>query len=449
MRVKSDVSTLRLRLVLFCVTFAACSPGPPEHLDIATTTTVSNSGLLAELLPGVKGPAIRVHASDSVHAIAMLYDEVVDLVITHDGNAEARALGEQPTWMYRRFAYNYFVLVGPPDDPAQVRTAADLGDAFRRIATTPVTYVARSEDSDIRTLERRLWREATFGLPSPTGRMITRTGIATLDEAAGRHGYALTDTAVFWRNENRLDLTVLFERDPRLLNSYAVIYSRLNGKAVRLAEWLTGADAGRRISDYRVQGRTVFTVWPSGCPDDNARDDPCRLNAAGKPIKDEMLFVDGMGPPRTVREMKAAADAVVVARYTGISHEFPDRPARSQGAALPKFERLGEFEVLEVVKPHSVMPSSGRIETDVPGSYQEFPRYILHTYADGVDEPLPGRTYVVFLRYLGSRSEGTWRSAWPGYSFYDVSGDYPKGLARGFEFRERTTKGFLDDLRAH
>ena len=86
---------LRLQLFLFWFTFAACSPVPPEHLDIATTTTVSNSGLLAELLPGVKGPAIRVHASDSVHAIAMLYDEVVDLVITHDGNAEARALGEQ------------------------------------------------------------------------------------------------------------------------------------------------------------------------------------------------------------------------------------------------------------------------------------------------------------------------------------------------------------------
>ena len=102
MRVKSDVRPLRLRLLLFCVTFAACSPGPPEHLDIATTTTVSNSGLLAELLPGVQGPAIRVHASDSVHAIAMLYDEVVDLVITHDGNAEARALREQPTWTYRR-----------------------------------------------------------------------------------------------------------------------------------------------------------------------------------------------------------------------------------------------------------------------------------------------------------------------------------------------------------
>jgi len=101
------------------------------------------------------------------------------------------------------------------------------------------------------------------------------------------------------------------------------------------------------------------------------------------------------------------------------------------------------------VKPHSAMPASGRLETVVPGSYREFPRYILHTYADGVDEPLPGRTYVVFLRYLGSRSEGAWMSAWSGHSFYDVSGDYLKGLAPWFEFRERTTKAFLDDLRAH
>jgi len=189
-------------------------------------------------------------------------------------------------------------------------------------------------------------------------------------------------------------------------------------------------------------------VAPDGCPDTQAGDAPCRLNAAGKPIKDETLFVDGSGPPRTLREMKAGADAVVVVRYTGMSHEVPG-PAPTGREELPRYERLGVFELLEVLKSHSALPTSGRFEIVVPGSYQEFPRYILHRSSDGVDEPQAERTFVIFLHYSGPRREGAWRSKWSEWSFYDVSGDHPKALAsRSSEPNGRTTKAFLEALRA-
>jgi tungstate transport system substrate-binding protein len=435
-------------VVMSYLTLAACS-SRTEYLDIATTETVNNSGLLAELLPAGRGVAYRVHATDSAHAIAMLYDEVVDLAITHDAFAEARALREQPIWAYRKLAYNYLVLVGPKDDPAHVREAADVEDAFRRLSAAPVTYIARDDDSDIRKVEQRLWRNATFGWPRQQGQMVTRTGLnSVLNEASDRQGYAMTDVGAFWRLEKRLDLAVVFERDPGLSNNYAVIYSRVNGRAARLGEWLAGEDVRRRIAGYRVQGRPVFTLWPEGCPDTQAGDAPCRLNAAGKPIKDETLFVDGSGPPRTLREMKAGADAVVVVRYTGRSHEFPG-PAPTGREELPRYERLGVFELLEVLKPHSALPTSGQFEIVVPGSYQDFPRYILHRSSDGVDEPQAERTYVIFLHYLGPGREVAWRSKWSEWSFYDVSGDHPKALAsRSPEPNARSTKAFLEALRA-
>ena len=36
----------------------------------------------------------------------MLSDDVVDVAVSHAPETEARALREEPTWAYRKFAYN-------------------------------------------------------------------------------------------------------------------------------------------------------------------------------------------------------------------------------------------------------------------------------------------------------------------------------------------------------
>ena len=52
-------------------------------------------------------------------ALAMLANGIVDLVISRAPEAEARALADHPAWTYRKIAYNRFVVVGPPGDPAR------------------------------------------------------------------------------------------------------------------------------------------------------------------------------------------------------------------------------------------------------------------------------------------------------------------------------------------
>ena len=94
--------------------------------------------------------------------------------------------------------------------------------------------------------------------------------------------------------------------------------------------------------------------------------------------------------------MVSDSDAVIIGRYTGTSREFPETAARPTSPVPARFERLGEFEILEVLKPHEAIPATGaRVEIVVPGSYQEFPTYILHTYDYGVDEPVAEHRYAI------------------------------------------------------
>jgi tungstate transport system substrate-binding protein len=262
---------------LAALLIVSCST-PQTFLDIATTTSVQNSGLLEVLLPHFDGPTIRVHAAGSGRALNMLADGVVDLVISHAPETEMRYLAEHPTWAYQKIAFNRFVVIGPPDDPAQVGKAVDVADAFRHIAGSNVTFVSRGDESGTHERERSLWKAAGV-VPDAARLIVSGHGMGvTLRQTNERQGYTLSDEATFWQLENQLDLVSLFARDSRLLNTYAVVHPRDNDSARRFAHWLSLGDGRQRVAAYRVQGRIAFNVWPEGCPADKPALQPCGIN---------------------------------------------------------------------------------------------------------------------------------------------------------------------------
>ena len=244
-------------------------------LDVATTTSVQNSGLLEELLPHFTDAIVRVHAAGSGRSLEMLADGIVDLVISHAPETETRYLADHPGWLYRKLAFNRFVIVGPRADPAGIRQAGDALEAFRRIAGAPVTFVSRGDSSGTHERELMLWKAA--GVMPPPERLLVsgRSMAVALRHAQERQGYTLSDEATFWQLERQLDLVVLFDGDARLLNTYAVVHPADTQAAERFASWLTRGAGRQRIDTYRVQGRVAFTMWPSGCPDDAPALQPC------------------------------------------------------------------------------------------------------------------------------------------------------------------------------
>ena len=66
-------------------------------IEIATTTSVVNSGLLEAILPEFREYAVRVHAAGSGRALAMLAEQTVALVISHAPQAEQQIIEQHPS----------------------------------------------------------------------------------------------------------------------------------------------------------------------------------------------------------------------------------------------------------------------------------------------------------------------------------------------------------------
>ena len=271
------------RVIPLCVVaLIACgcstSGSHPRSLDIATTTSVVNSGLLGALLPlfnSETGITVRVHAAGSGRALEMLHDHIVEFVISHAPNLEARMLKSHPDWRYQKIASNRFLVVGPPSDPADVRGATDAVSAFARIAGANADFVSRGDNSGTHEREISFW-ELAKTRPAQGHLLVSGSGMgATLRQADQQEAYTLTDDATFAQLRDRLALQSLFSNDRRLVNSYAVVHPRESVAAAQFAEWLAHGNGRAALDAYRVGGTQPFHAWPAACRKDEPLAELC------------------------------------------------------------------------------------------------------------------------------------------------------------------------------
>lgn len=263
--------SLASQLLLLAIAVACCSCSPSGEnptLDIATTTSVVNSGAMDILLPLFReetGVTVRVHAAGSGRALAMLADRTVDLVISHAPQAEARMLAEHRDWRYQKIATNQFLIVGPPADLAGVRRAPDAATAFRRIAEEGAYFLSRGDGSGTNERELELW-DAAHMKPQTDRLLVSGAGMgATLRQASEKNAYTLTDDATFMQMRNGLALQSLFAQDRRLVNSYAVVYAA-SPRAAQFGDWLSAGSGRRALATYATGGVKPFRLWPARCP---------------------------------------------------------------------------------------------------------------------------------------------------------------------------------------
>jgi tungstate transport system substrate-binding protein len=145
-------------------------------------------------------------------------------------------------------------------DPARVRESRDAGDAFARIAGAAAPFVSRGDLSGTHERENVLW-DVAKARPS-TERLVTSgRGMAmALRHADELQAYTLTDEATFRQLAPDLDLTVLYEGDPRLRNVYSVIYPPDDEVAARFADWLLTGNGRDLLAAFTIAGRKAFEV---------------------------------------------------------------------------------------------------------------------------------------------------------------------------------------------
>ena len=257
----------RLVSLLLIVLLAACRDSPPSSLTLATTTSVANSDLLTPILEAYQketGTIVHVSAVGSGRALAMLAAAQADVAITHAPAQEADSLRQHSHWSYRKFLYNDFLIVGAPSDPARVAQAGDAPDAMRRIAAAAARFISRGDGSGTEERELSLWTAAGVA-ENDRPRIIAGAGMgATLRIASETDAYTLTDRGTWSAVGAALRVTPLFEGDPALLNTYAVIAAAHDGAGGRFAHWLAEGHGRDVIAATLARGGVKgFTLWPT------------------------------------------------------------------------------------------------------------------------------------------------------------------------------------------
>lgn len=226
-----------IRLILWVFTLlvfplCSCSPNlddsnlPKTDIILATTTSTYDSGLLDELIPKFEresGHVVKIVSVGTGKALTMGREGNADVLLVHAPEAEIEFINQGYGIERTLVMHNDFVFVGPTNDPAKVKGLGYLPDVLSAIADTQATFVSRGDDSGTHKKERALWQLAGI---SPEGDWHLETGQgmgATLQISAEKRAYALTDRATYLSQKDVLDLDILVEGDPSLLNIYHVM----------------------------------------------------------------------------------------------------------------------------------------------------------------------------------------------------------------------------------
>ena len=186
-----------------------------KTIRLSTTTSVKDSGLLGYLLPVFEskyGYKVEVASAGTGKAIAAAKNGNADLILVHSKSQEEafvnEGFGRVVTGFETErvsFLYNYFVLCGPSADPAGVKNAASVLDAFKAIADGKHKFVSRGDASGTHTKELALWPES-LGITKEAESFVAytewyvsaNTGMgACLVMAEEMGAYILTDKATF------------------------------------------------------------------------------------------------------------------------------------------------------------------------------------------------------------------------------------------------------------
>jgi len=235
------------------------APANPDII-LATTTSTQDSGLLDVLLPAFQaatGYNVKTVAVGSGQALTMGEEGNADVLLVHAPASEIVFMDGgfgTDRWLVM---HNDFILVGPAADPASIKGMGAL-EAMQALATSGATFVSRGDDSGTHKKELDLWKKAEVDPAGQAWYLETGQGMgATLIIASEKAAYTLTDRATYLANQDNLQLVILSEGDPTLLNVYHVI-------AVNPEKWpAVNADGAAAFADFltSVDGQSLIAVF--------------------------------------------------------------------------------------------------------------------------------------------------------------------------------------------
>ena len=230
-------------------------------IRLSTTTSVNDSGLLPYLLPVFQaktGYTVEVQSAGTGAAIQKAIDGNADLILVHAKASEEDFIAQGYGVERLPFMYNYFVIVGPKDDPAGIADCEDAASAFAKIRESESKFISRGDESGTHKAELKIWGESAPDAAADTWYVSAGQGMgACLSMASEMQAYCLTDKATYLSMEKDLNLGLLLEKGDDMKNTYSLIAvnpEKIDGLNVEGAQafidWMLSDEASELIAKY-------------------------------------------------------------------------------------------------------------------------------------------------------------------------------------------------------
>ena len=232
-----------------------------KNVILSTTTSTQDSGLLDVLVPlfeKTTGHSVKTISVGTGQALALAAKGDADVALVHAPSLEKKYVADGKLQNRRLVMYNDFVLIGPKQDPAKIKSAKGALAAMKLIAQAKSPFVSRGDNSGTHSLETSLWKQAGV---EPKGDWYIEAGQgmgATLGIANERNAYTITDRGTYLALAKRVTLPILVKGDRSLLNVYSVMEVNLaNGPRVN-------ATGGKAFADFMVSPQAQNAIKSFG-----------------------------------------------------------------------------------------------------------------------------------------------------------------------------------------
>ena len=253
------------------------------RLRVATTTSLYDTGLwgyLEEIFEDRYDVEVDVLYAGTGKALDLGMNGDVDVVTVHSRSREEAFVTEGYGVERVVFAYNYFLIVGPEDDPAGIKDMSPE-DAFNTLFETEAgTFISRGDDSGTHGKEKSIWAAAGYDYEDVrnAGDWYVEGGAGmgpTLVHADERGGYTLTDMGTFLTYKGDLNLVPIVDEGDMLFNPYSALVcteTKQLEMAQAMVDFLTSDEIQSLIDKYGVAeyGLNLFNpcAGPTGpCAD--------------------------------------------------------------------------------------------------------------------------------------------------------------------------------------
>ena len=264
------------KLCKYIVSIFICLNSPfsisdDSYIVLQSGTSVQNSGLLDYLLPQYTNESnisIKVVAVGSGRAIENSKRGDGDVLLVHSKTDEEEFVRKGYGIKRYDLMYNHFVIVGPAQDPAGVKTTNRASTALKKIAENKSKFISRADNSGTHQKEMSLWAQAAIDPQLGSGIWYLETGSgmgSTLRVAVGLQGYTLADRATWISYGSKENLKILYENNEELVNQYGVVIVNPEihphtkyVQAKNFVNWLLSEKGQHAISAFQINNQQLF-----------------------------------------------------------------------------------------------------------------------------------------------------------------------------------------------